>query len=45
MTKTQLINQIKLLIEPDTTPDPDEFTDGAVLDLIYALVTTEEGAE
>jgi hypothetical protein len=42
MTKAELIQEIKKLIEPDTTPDPEEFTDGAVLDLIYQLVSEEE---
>ena len=42
MTKAELIQEIKKLIEPDTTPDPDEFSDGEVLDMIYSLVSKEE---
>ncbi len=41
MTKLELCNEIKRLIEPNTTPDPEEFTDGAVLDMIYELVQKE----
>jgi len=29
------------LIEPNTTPDPDEFSDGQILDMIYELVSEE----
>ena len=41
MTKLELCNEIKRLIEPDTTPDPEESSDGAVLDMIYELILKE----
>ena len=41
MTKLELCNAIIELIEPDTTPDPEEFSDGAILDMIYRLVSEE----
>lgn len=41
MTKLELCKVIMLLIEPDTTPDPEEFSDGAVLDMIYDLVSRQ----
>jgi hypothetical protein len=41
MTKEELCKKIRELIEPNTTPDPQEFTDGAVLDMIYELVKEE----
>lgn len=42
MNKAELIQEIKKLIEPDTTPNPEEFSDGEILDMIYELVTSEE---
>ena len=42
MTKAELIQDIKKLIEPDTTPDPDNTSDGELLDIIYDLVKSEE---
>lgn len=41
MNKLELCNKIIALIEPDTTPDPDEFSDGQILDMIYELVSEE----
>ena len=41
MTKLELCNRIIELIEPNTTPDPDEFSDGQILDMIYDLVSEE----
>lgn len=42
MTKYELIKAIKNLIECDTTPDPEEVSDGQLLDIIYELVSREE---
>ena len=42
MTKQDLIKAIKELIEPETTPDPDNTSDGELLDIIYSLVKSEE---
>ena len=42
MNKAELIQEIKKLIEPDTTPDPDNTSDGELLDIIYDLVKSEE---
>lgn len=44
MTKEQLIKTIIELIEPDTTPDPDNISDGELLDIIYELVKQEQAA-
>lgn len=41
MTKLELCHAIIQLIEPETTPDPDEYSDGEILDMIYALVSEE----
>jgi len=41
MTKLELCHAIIKLIECDTTPDPEEFSDGEILDMIYALVSEE----
>lgn len=41
MTKLELCNRIIELIEPHTTPDPNEYSDGEILDMIYALVSEE----
>ena len=38
MTKEQLCKKSIELIEPATTPDPEEYSDGAILDMIYELV-------
>ena len=43
MTKRELIKMIRELIEPETTPDPDNMSDGELLDIIYDLVKSEEG--
>lgn len=42
MTKEQLIQTIIELIEPETTPDPDNTSDGELLDMIYELVKREK---
>jgi hypothetical protein len=42
MTKLELIKMIRELIEPETTPDPDNMSDGELLDIIYDLVRSEE---
>lgn len=42
MTKQELLKTIKELIEPETTPDPDNMSDGELLDIIYDLVRSEE---
>jgi hypothetical protein len=44
MTKDQLIQTIIELIEPDTTPDPENVSDGELLDIIYDLVKQEQTA-
>jgi len=44
MTKQELINRIQNLIDPDTTPDPEFYSDGEILDMIQDLLT-EESAE
>lgn len=41
MTKLELCNKIIELIEPATTPDPEQYSDGEILDMIYALVSEE----
>jgi hypothetical protein len=41
MTKQELIQKIIELIEPETTPNPDEYCDGEILDIIYDLVKAE----
>jgi hypothetical protein len=41
MTKFELMTEIKRLIEPDTTPNPEEYSDGEILDMIYDLVKEE----
>ena len=43
MTKQELLKMIRELIEPETTPDPDNMSDGELLDIIYDLVRAEEG--
>ncbi len=45
MTKQELIKLIRELIEPETTPDPDNMSDGELLDIIYDIVRAEEGRE
>jgi len=42
MTKEELCQFIIELIEPDTTPDPDNTSDGELLDIIYNLVKGEK---
>jgi hypothetical protein len=39
MTKQELINAIKDLINPDTTPE--DLSDGEVLDMVYDLVESQ----
>lgn len=41
MHKNELCKAIIELIEPDTTLDPDNTSDGELLDIIYALVKSE----
>ena len=41
MTKLELCNAIIELIDPNTTPDPNEYSDGMILDIIYKLVSEE----
>jgi hypothetical protein len=41
MTKLELCNAIISLIDPETTPDPDNTSDGELLDMIYELVSAE----
>jgi len=41
MTKLELCNAIINLIDPETTPDPDNISDGELLDIIYQLVSQE----
>lgn len=41
MTKLELYHAIIQLIEPETTPNPEEYCDGEILDMIYALVSEE----
>ena len=41
MTKLELCKAIMLLIEHDTTSDPEELSDGAVLDMIYDIVSRQ----
>jgi hypothetical protein len=41
MTKLELCNAIIRLIDPETTPDPDNTSDGELLDVIYELVSGE----
>jgi len=43
MNKIELCKAIILLIDPLTTPDPEEFSDGQILDLIYDLVKSQVG--
>ena len=43
MNKIELCKAIILLIDPKTTPDPEEFSDGEILDLIYDLVKSQVG--
>jgi hypothetical protein len=43
MNKDELCRLIIELIEPDTTPDPENISDGEILDMIYDLVKQEEG--
>ena len=43
MSKIELCKAIMLLIDPRTTPDPEEFSDGEILDLIYDLVKIHVG--
>ena len=42
MTKQELCKRIREYIEPETTPDPDNMSDGELLDIIYDLVRAEE---
>jgi hypothetical protein len=42
MTKQELLKMIRELIEPETTPDPDNMSDGELLDIIYDLVRAED---
>ena len=42
MTKLELLKMIRELIEHETTPDPDNMSDGELLDIIYDLVRSEE---
>jgi hypothetical protein len=41
MTKLELCHAIIELIDTDTTPDPEQFSDGEILDMIYTLVSEE----
>lgn len=41
MTKLELCNAITQLIDSETTPDPDNTSDGELLDMIYELVSGE----
>lgn len=41
MDKNALCDYIMKLIEPDTTPDPDNTSDGELLDIIYDLVSNQ----
>jgi hypothetical protein len=41
MSKKELCRYIIELIEPETTPDPDNTSDGELLDIIYNLVKSE----
>ena len=41
MTKEQLCKLIIELIDPETTPDPDNTSDGELLDMIYDIVRQE----
>lgn len=41
MNKQELCKAIIELIEPETTPDPDNISDGELLDIIYDLVKGE----
>ena len=41
MTKLELCHAIIELIEPKTTPDPDNTSDGELLDMIYDIVRQE----
>lgn len=38
MTQKELAKLIRELIEPETTPDPDNTSDGELLDIIYDIV-------
>lgn len=42
MTKRELCQKIVELIRPSTTPNPDETTDGEILDMIYELAKAQE---
>lgn len=41
MNKDQLCQAIIELIDPNTTPNPDEYSDGAILDMIHDLAESE----
>ena len=41
MSKKELCQYIIRLIEPETTPDPDNTSDGELLDIIYQFVKSE----
>lgn len=41
MNKLELCSAVVKLIEPDTTPNPEDFSDGEILDMIYELVLKE----
>ena len=41
MTKLELCNAIIELIDANTTPDPNQYSDGEILDIIYNLVSEE----
>jgi hypothetical protein len=41
MTKLELCHAIIELIDSETTPDPDNTSDGELLDIIYRLVSEE----
>jgi hypothetical protein len=41
MNKNELCKYIIELIEPETTPDADNISDGELLDIIYDFVKSE----
>lgn len=41
MTKQELCKKIIELVEPETTPDPEQYSDGEILDMIYELAKEE----
>ena len=41
MNKQELCKKIIELVEPETTPDPEEYSDGMILEMNYQLAKEE----